>query len=281
MSDPAKDDEKKKEREEDEIEARSAPPGSVVYEAIYREGDHELGRHSSALAWSGLAAGLSMGFSFLAEALLRTYLPERSWTPAVSKFGYSIGFLIVILGRQQLFTKNTLTVILPLLSNREPQRFADVARLWVVVLISNLVGALIFACLLAHTPAFDATAKALFSRMSGEELMHDGFFAVLLRGFFAGWIIALMIWLLPFAESAHVLVITILAYVVGLGRFPHIIAGSVGTFYSLVTGGSGVGEALMDFFLPTLLGNIIGGVAIVAALAHAEFIGESGGDGGD
>ncbi len=41
-------------------------------------------------------------------------LPDAKWRPLVDSLGYSLGFLFVILGRQQLFTENTLTAILPL-----------------------------------------------------------------------------------------------------------------------------------------------------------------------
>ena len=99
--------------EQQDAEERSAPSGKVVYKAILKEGEEELARPSSALFWSGLAAGLSMGFSMIAEGLLTNYLPDAHWRPLVAKFGYSVGFLIVILGRQQLFTENTLTPILP------------------------------------------------------------------------------------------------------------------------------------------------------------------------
>ena len=96
-------------RDRKEARRRTAPKAAVVYEAIRREGEFELDREMSALVWSGFAAGLSMGFSFLMEALLTYYLPQEKWVPLLSKFGYSIGFLIVVLGRQQLFTENTLT----------------------------------------------------------------------------------------------------------------------------------------------------------------------------
>jgi formate-nitrite transporter family protein len=102
--------------EEKKVEERLAISSSVVYETIRREGEEEFDRTSSALAWSGLAAGLSMGFSLVAEAVLTAYLPHATWVPLISKFGYCVGFLIVILGRQQLFTETTLTVILPLLA---------------------------------------------------------------------------------------------------------------------------------------------------------------------
>lgn len=259
---------------EEEAEERIAPPGEVVYRAILREGEHELERKSIALAWSGLAAGLSMGFSFVAEGLLRAHLPETVWTAAVTKLGYAVGFLIVILGRQQLFTKNTLTVILPLFNRRAWANLANVGRLWSIVLGMNLVGAFLFAWLLARTRTFPDPMHATFALISSELPISHGFLGMLLRGMLAGWLIALMIWLLPYAEAARVWVITILAYFVGLGHFPHIVAGSVPAFYAVLDGTMKAGMCIAGFLLPTLLGNIIGGVAVVAALAHAEFIDE-------
>src|SRR5690349_8167211 len=95
------------EQEIHDAEERSSPRVHVVHEAIRIEGEEELKRTSSALAWSGLAAGLSMGFSLVTEGLLRSHLPDTPWRPLVSKLGYSAGFLFVVLGRQQLFTENT------------------------------------------------------------------------------------------------------------------------------------------------------------------------------
>ena len=100
----------KQQEQREEVRELSAPKGAVVYGAIHQEGKDELSRGTSSLGWSGLAAGLSMGFSFVVEALLHHALPDTPWRPLVSKLGYSVGFLIVILGRQQLFTENTLTV---------------------------------------------------------------------------------------------------------------------------------------------------------------------------
>src|SRR3954471_13876674 len=133
----------KEEREQAEAIERSAPGGHVVHEAIMREGRDELERPSSALFWSGLAAGMSMGFSLMAEGLLRAHLPDRAWRPLIVKLGYGVGFMLVILGRQQLFTENTLTPILPLMADRTGAMFANVLRLWGVVLVANLLGALI------------------------------------------------------------------------------------------------------------------------------------------
>ena len=94
----AKDEHADARRDEKEAEERSSPSGKVVYQAILQEGEEERGRTTAALFWSGLAAGLSMGFSMVAEGLLRNYLPDADWRPLVAKLGYSAGFLIVVLG---------------------------------------------------------------------------------------------------------------------------------------------------------------------------------------
>src|SRR3954465_7151065 len=125
-------------QDQDKAEEKSSPSAHVVYEAIRKEGRHELERKTASLAWSGLAAGMSMGFSFLVQALLHHYLPDAAWAPLVINLGYAIGFLIVILGRQQLFTENTLTVILPLLLQKTVRDLVKVLRLWSVVLMANL-----------------------------------------------------------------------------------------------------------------------------------------------
>src|ERR1700735_1878931 len=139
------------ERQEQEAEDRTSVSALVVHEAIRKDGDEEPRRPISALGWSGLAAGLSMGFSFVAEALFRTYVPAVPWRPLITNLGYPLGFLIVIIGRQQLFTENTLTAIIPLLARRNVTTFLSVLRLWAIVLTANIVGAHLFAWMLAHT----------------------------------------------------------------------------------------------------------------------------------
>ncbi|HYE15513.1 MAG TPA: formate/nitrite transporter family protein [Pyrinomonadaceae bacterium] len=263
--------------EQEDADRRSAPSGKVVYKAILSEGESELERPSSALFWSGLAAGLSMGFSMIAEGLLQAHLPDAPWRPLVAKFGYSVGFLIVVLGRQQLYTENTLTPVLSLLQRKDASTFANVMRLWAVVLVANLLGALLVAAVASRTTAFDEPTRAAFAEIGAKAMEHD-FWTTMLRGVFAGWLIALMVWLLPFAETARVWVIVIITYVVGLGNFSHIIAGSVETFALAFAGRAAWGEVFGGYVLPTLVGNTLGGVTLVATLNHAQVVSGGGED---
>jgi formate-nitrite transporter family protein len=257
--------------EKKQVEARLAIGPHVVYETIRLEGEEELRRKPMALAWSALAAGLSMGFSFIGEGLLMSHLPDQPWRPLITKFGYSIGFLIVVLGRQQLFTENTVTVVLPLLLGKNLQTFWRMLRLWVIVLCVNLIGTFLFALCFGKIMVFDAHTQQCLGEIGKSHFAPTGL--VLLRAIFAGWLIALMVWLLPAAEAARVWIIIIITYVIGIGGFNHIIAGSTTMFFLVVTHAMSISSYFVRFFLPTLAGNIIGGVSLVAALNHAQVVG--------
>jgi len=265
MTDERKPEERNDEQQSDAME-RQAVSADVVYEAIRLEGEEELERSSAGLAWSGLAAGLAMGFSFLAQAALRSAIPPSSWRHLVAALGYTIGFVFVVLGRQQLFTENTLTPILPLLQDRS--NLPNVLRLWVVVLAANLVGAAIYAWVLAHTALVGEDVRAEMAAIA-REVIQPSAAVMLLRAVFAGWLIALLVWLLPGAESARLAVIVIPTWLISIGHFGHSIAGSVDVLFLVFSGGAPFGEYLR-FIGPTLLGNILGGVTLVALLNHGQ-----------
>ena len=154
------------ERERRIVEANSRPNAPLIHETIRAEGESELDRSVSALLLSGLAAGLAMGLSLITEGLIRADLPQAGWAELVSKAGYSVGFLVVVLGRQQLFTENTLTPILPLLYGRSLRTLALVARLWALVLVANLAGTWAIAVVLSTSGLFPAEVQSAFSAIS-------------------------------------------------------------------------------------------------------------------
>lgn len=209
-----------------------------------------------------------MGFSLVGRGLLLANLPDQPWSHIIASFGYTIGFVIVVMGRQQLFTENTLTAILPLLTRRSRQLFRKVLRLWTIVLVSNLVGTLLFACIVGYVDVFPPDVQKAFAQI-GLEAMAGDFWMLFLQAIFAGWLIALMVWLLPSAESSQLWVIIIITSIIGLGKLPHIIAGSVEVLYVAITGTTDW-TAYFRFAIPTLLGNILGGVSLVAAVNHAQ-----------
>ncbi len=260
--------------EREEVQQRVNISPTVVHETVRVEGERELNRSFLALACSSLAAGLSMGFSLVGRGVIHYYLPQADWRPLVDNFGYTLGFLIVIMGRQQLFTENTLTVILPLLANFNKHNVLRVLRLWSIVLAGNLIGAFLFATLIAHTLLFPPGILNVFTLLS-QETLKGGFGLLLLRGVFAGWLIALVVWLLPAADSTRFHIIVVLTYIIGVASFAHVIVDAVSAFYLVSFGKMDFFSALGVYLFPILIGNIIGGTSMVAVLNYGQVAGEN------
>ncbi|WP_044042349.1 formate/nitrite transporter family protein [Caballeronia insecticola] len=254
--------------EQEQAAEHTAPHALVIHEIVREEGELAMERTFAALMASAFAAGLSMGFSFLVQSILESALPQTSWSGLVSSFGYTIGFVFVILGKQQLFTESTLTAVLPVLTRRDLKTLMKTLRLWAIVLFFNLVGTTTFAAILQIRGVFspevtDALAEVAMTPLSAE------FGVTVVRGVFSGWLIALMVWLLPSARSARLLTILLVTYTVAVSKLTHVIAGSVEAAYAVMIDAASVSDYFLVFLIPTFIGNVIGGVSLVAIVNHA------------
>jgi len=269
QSTPADPETQQKAKEEETLDA------AATHEVVRREAQKELDRSVSGLAWSGLAAGLGMGFSMVAEGVLRAALPDEPWRPLIAKLGYSVGFLVVILGSQQLYTENTLEPMVPLLHERTSEQLKKVFRLWGIVFLANIIGTLAFSLFAAKTSAFDENLKAAFLAMALESIEPTAG-TIFLKAIVAGMIIALLVWMLPAAKTAHIWIIILLTWLIGAAKLSHVIAGSIETSYLVWEGAASVGTYLGRFLLPALLGNTLGGVVLVALINHAQVAADDG-----
>lgn len=257
----------------EEVEERSRLRTPLIYEVVRREGEEEMRRPIVSLWWSGVAAGLSISFSLLAEAILQAHLPEAPWRPLVIAFGYPVGFLMVVLARQQLFTENTITVVLPVAADVTAANLAALGRMWGVVFAANMAGTLVAALFCSFTPVL---APELFDAMIdiSRRMMENGWPAMFFKGVSAGFLIAAMVWLIPSAEAAQFHVVTLMTYLIAAGGFTHIVAGSVEAFLLVVNGQVGLWHMVAHFTLPVLLGNVIGGTVLFALISYAQIMKE-------
>ena len=260
-------------RQAEHIEERSTPRTPVIYDVVRRYGEEEMARPATSLWWSGLAAGLSMSFSLLAEAILRMHVPEYDWQRLVVSLGYPVGFVMVVLARQQLFTENTITVVLPVMAAPSARNFGWAARMWAIVLGANLAGTLFAALFCMFAPVIDPPLRETMLALSAEGMQH-GWFEMAFRAVTAGFLMAAMVWLIPAADAAQFWIVVLITYLIGVGDFPHIVAGSVEAFMLVANGELGVGAMLSGFMLPVLLGNIVGGTVLFAMLSYAQVMKE-------
>lgn len=257
------------EPELDAIEHGTAISAPAIFETIRREGEAELHRPASALLLSGFVAGLALGFSVLAEALLRAHLPDARWRPLVESFGYSTGFLLVILGQMQLFTENTITAVCPALDDPGRHVIGRLVRLWSLVLATNLFGAVVFGYTLYATGAFQPDIWEAIVSLSVEATGY-GWGETLLRGIGAGWLVAALVWIMPNAEGAKPFLIILVTWLIALAGFAHVVAGTTEASLLVFAGTMPPFDALVGFTLPALLGNILGGTVFFTVLTWAQ-----------
>lgn len=250
-------------------EKRLPSRAMATHEEIRQEGEKELERDALALLWSAVAAGLSMGASMVAKGIFHVHLGELPGGYLVENLGYTFGFVIVIMARQQLFTENTVTAVLPIMHKPTPGNIGLLLRLWGVVLIGNLVGTAIAAWAFNMMPIFDDATRGAFQEIS-LKVMENTPSEMFANAIISGWLVATMVWMFPAAGAAKIVVIIMMAWLIALADTTHIVVGSVEIFYLVFNGSLPWQDFIWPFALPTLAGNICGGTFIFALLSHAQ-----------
>lgn len=256
-------------QERQEVEEHSPPAAKVVHAAVSKQGDDELDRPLGSLFWSAVSAGIAIMASLTVSGALHHYVPAVPWREAITGLGYPVGFLIVVLGRMQLFTEQTVVAILPLA--REPTRanFGRVMRLWSIVLLGNLLGTASVALLAARTPVQPAEVLhgmlAVAAKLREHTALETAFLAVP-----AGFIMASIAWIRSAENQVGVPIVLTLTLAISLCGFAHVVVGSAEAWLLFWSGKASLAWVFGGFILPALAGNIVGGTGLFALLAHAQ-----------
>jgi formate/nitrite transporter FocA (FNT family) len=256
-----------------DVEELATPRTPVIYEVVRRLGEEEMERPITSLWWSGVAAGLSISFSLLSQAILTAHLPQAQWQPLVVGFGYCIGFIMAVLSRQQLFTESTITAVLPVAADVTSRNILRMGRLWAIVLAANLAGTLFAALFCSFTPVLPGDIYNGMLEIS-RDLLGFGWWEMVLRAVAAGFLMAAMVWLMPGAEGSQFHVITLMTWLIAVGGFTHIVAGSMESYLLVFSGEWSWWQMIIDFMVPVLIGNVIGGTALFALIAYAQVMDE-------
>jgi formate/nitrite transporter FocA (FNT family) len=242
-----------------------------VHAALRTEGEEELGRGSQPLFWSAVSCGLTLGLSLTAQGVLQHALPDAPWRPLLASLGYSLGFIVLILARQELYTSNTLTAVLPVLDSWRAEMIPNLLRVSIVVLAGNLLGAVVFAWAAVSTSAFSPSLRETFASI-GVHHAGYGVWPTLVKGIYGGWMIALMTWVMPGAHHARIWVIALVTWCLSAAEMTHVIAGSVDVLCAVFSGQVAASAYIGEFLIPTFVGNTLGGMVLVAVLNHAQVV---------
>jgi formate/nitrite transporter FocA (FNT family) len=244
------------------------PTANQIFNQVAQNARRELSRTSTSLAISGIAGGLTMGLTGLSVSILLSMVGSTPAGKVAAYFFYPLGFMVVILGRSQLFTENTLYPVALMLA--EKRHLLSTLRLWSVVFPANILGALLFALLAVKTGALRPEYVSQLTRL-GVEAQSVPMEHVFWSGVVGGWIIAMVAWLVSASHSitGSVLLIWSMTFIVGLGHFAHCIATS-GEMISAVLDGQLHAAQFFAWLLPATAGNITGGVLLVTLLEYGQ-----------
>jgi formate-nitrite transporter family protein len=258
-------------------EAGTRLSAAQIHDNIVAPAEKEMARSAGALICSAFASGLTIGFSFLTGAYAETLVAER-YANFAAGIAYPIGFVFVVISRSELFTENTLEPVIPVLHKRDRQTLGKMFRLWGLLLAGNLAGAALFAWVMFHSRVIgDPVVRERLLTMAIASTS-DGVVMTFTRAIMAGWLIALLTWLLASTHEtvAHVILVWLTTAPIAWLEFRHSIVGAVEAFYRFSAGAASFGGVWFEFIVPAVLGNAVGGVVLVALLNYGQVRAERG-----
>ncbi|MCL9812654.1 formate/nitrite transporter family protein [Natranaeroarchaeum aerophilus] len=236
-----------------------------VYQRIVVAADEEITASGRELFFSGIAAGFAITITFLLYASVSATTDSKF----VASLLYPLGFLYIIIGGYQLYTENTLPPVTLTL-----ERLASIPALfrhWTIVLAGNFAGGTIGAIVLTWGGVFDPAAATEALEIS-RHAMEVGWWSLFFKAVFAGLIVAGVVWV-GFASRDTIsrIVITYLAFLgIPLGGLFHVVVTYTEVLYLIFHGELALLPGVTGIVVPVLLGNTIGGVALVTIVNYFQ-----------
>ncbi|RKD88063.1 formate/nitrite transporter FocA (FNT family) [Halopiger aswanensis] len=239
-----------------------------IFHRIVAAADDEITTGTRELFFSALAAGFAITLTFMLYASLTE---ASGGAPIAGALLYPLGFAYIIIGDYQLFTENTLPPVALVL-----ERLTSVPALlsvWAIVLIGNFAGGTLGAFFLASTGVFSPDVMETAVGISNAGL-ETAWWPTFFKGAFAGLIVAGVVWLdYASQETVARLVLIYIAFLaIPLGNLYHVVVSATEVMFLVFRGEVALATGAVEFVLPVLLGNTIGGVVLVTVVNYFQAV---------
>lgn len=255
---------------------RLKPLGEEAPEVIdvgARIGAKRLERPTRGDAITSFIGGMSVSFGAVALAWASASLggaPSPSAAQLAGALAFPIGFVILLIGKSELFTENFFLPVTAVLERRGTVR--QLVALWGVTLVFNLLGGLVFALLISRPGVLDSGPAHQLIALAEHKVSYP-LGTAFVKAIFAGWLMTLLTWLLLAAKGLgpRLVIIWSIATLIVLGQFNHVVISASEFFMAMLLGAPiTVAGWLLHNFLPALAGNVIGGVVFVTLLFYVQ-----------
>ncbi|MEF8806829.1 formate/nitrite transporter family protein [Natronomonas sp.] len=237
-----------------------------VFQRVIAAADEEVTSGVRELLFSGIAAGFAISITFL----LYASMSAASDSALVGAMLYPLGFIYIIIGGYQLYTENTLPPVA--LTIERLASLPALLRHWGVVLAGNFLGGAAGAVVLTYGGVFepDAAQEALYIARKGA--FETPWWSLFFKALFAGLIVAGVVWVGYASRDtiSRMLVVYLAFLAIPLGNLFHVVVSFTEALYLMFHGELAFVPGMTGFVLPVLLGNTIGGIALVTVVNYFQ-----------
>lgn len=249
----------------------SAPDPAEIYDRAKNEGARRLSMPPLEQASTGFIAGVTIVFGIVALAMAEELITPGFGTgpgKLAGALAFGTGVVFLVIGRSELFTENFFDPVAAAIDRQGPSVWLRLGRLWVLVLMLNLVGGTVMAAVFTVQGALPAGAHEVLVSVA-EDIAAKSGWATFARAVAAGTLLTLLSYLLHAADSATARIV--LAYLVGvflaLGPFDHVVVSGLHLLFGTWLGAAVTVGDLGQNFVLAVAGNLVGGLLLMT-LTH-------------
>ena len=256
----------------------SAPTPAEVYERSIDEGRRRLGMSALDKTATGFIAGVTIIFGILALGITHA-LVEPTFgadiAELVGALAFAMGLVFLVVGRSELFTENFFGPVAATIESREKSAWLALGRLWIVILVLNLVGGAVLAAVVSVPEALpDGAREALVT--VADEIASKPMSATFARAIAAGALLTLLSYMLHACDSvtSRIKVTFLVGFFVAVGPFDHVVVSALHLLFGIWFGGSVSYSDLVANLGVSTVGNMLGGLLLITLTHTAQVKGE-------
>lgn len=258
---------------EDETAHLGQESPKIVDEAS-KLGAKRLIRPTRGHAITSFAGGMSVSFGavamVVASASMGGSINEPSLGLLLGALLFPIGFVILLIGKTELFTENFLIPVVAVVKQRGS--IYQLGKLWGLTLVFNLLGSIVFGYLISRGDVLAGSSAEEMRQLAVHKVSYD-LETAFIKSIFAGWLMTTLTWLLISAKGigSQLAIIWMIASLIVLGQFIHVVISSSEVFMGMFLGADiTVMDWFLRSFLPSLVGNLLGGLIFVTLIGYVQ-----------
>jgi formate transporter len=221
----------------------------------------------------GFLGGAFISFGFLLDIRVIADLPNE-WGSFSSLLGaavFPIGLMLIVIAGGELLTGNMMALPMSVLAKRATG--LQLAKNWLIILLSNFVGAVFVAYFFGHVVGLTETGPYLEKTVAiAQSKVDETFIQAFISAVGCNWLVCLAVWMAFSADDIAGKILAIwfpIMTFVAIG-FQHVVANMFVIPAAIFAGHLSWGDYFTNF-VPVFLGNAVGGGVLVAFFYYQIF----------